>query len=154
MADNIDEYGGNVGYHSVFHDAIIRADGKDPNDSFPLAEETKFQQRAKDKDLTAAFLLGSSDEIAQQVVADLKHAYVLDKDTFPTSVTGAYNLLVHYRGHHHAHNPAPCQGVRNMSFLQDGSGGRPISQDGTPVAGTDGVLQASIVCFRCNHAHC
>ena len=141
MTDNIDEYGGNVGYHKVFRDTLVRADGKE-NAMLTEAEETDYQRRAKEKGLAAAFLLGASEDIAQQVVADLENAYALGEDKFPETVTGAYNLLVHYRGVRRGRVPAGSgQPNGNLSFLQaDTARGAGQGSSGSgatgPVAGT------------------
>jgi len=147
MKDNILRFGGSFSPQSIFVKELMDKDGVDYDDE-NLAPDVRhdYEQKAVEKWIATAFLLGGKSDTYSDLLSDLENDYLKGKDNFPTSIVGAYHLMANYK-QKHTHSRKIFS--NRVAFTQ--SAGSTKSKE---EPGTDGILYSKIKCYNCgSHGH-
>jgi uncharacterized membrane protein YgcG len=97
LVTNADRLGGDIGGHSDRIDALLEDIAADPD--MPTAvERDQARDRAKDQYLAIMFLMNSDRARYGSLIRDIENEYTRGSDSYPTSLSAAYDYLVNYRG--------------------------------------------------------
>ena len=119
--------------------------------------EAERRQIARDCTLAAAYIRGCDPTRYGTLIADLANQYSKGKDEYPTDLTAAYSHVVNYRSPTNAstrnRNPiasGAINGNQQPTASSTEASAMTFAQNGTVVAGTNGVTHEGVTCFRCN----
>jgi hypothetical protein len=99
LVSNAERLGSNIGNHTSRVDAILQAipeiaaGGREATE----AERTQAQETVKDQYLAVMFLINSDKKHYDALVQDIENEYTRGSDTYPTSLSAAYDYIVNYR---------------------------------------------------------
>jgi hypothetical protein len=99
LVSNAERLGSNIGNHTSRVDAILQAipeiaaGGREATE----AERTQAQETVKDQYLAVMFLINSDKKRYGALVQDIENEYTRGSDTYPTSLSAAYDYIVNYR---------------------------------------------------------
>ena len=98
--------GSDIGAHSDRVDATLEEIAADP-DVPTDAEREQARERAKDQFLAVMFLMNSDRNRYGSLVRDIENEYTRGSDTYPATLSAAYDYIVNYRPDNRssAHNP-------------------------------------------------
>ena len=141
------------GEHILVSDEML---GK--NIGTATADEVKDE---KERFLAIYFILRSDENRYKKLLEDLKSSGNRGRDEYPTTLTGAFDLLVRESGEYDTNNQNARRqrgrfgnrGRGNFIFAQNGRNEYTRANDTNSdevVAGTDGVTLATITCFGCH----
>ena len=86
------------------------------------ADLDQAMQAAREMYLASAFIMGADRSRFGKLIEDLENNYTMSSNRWPTTMTNAYHLLVHWK-----QNPKNVFGAIDHSdgvaFVTDGSGG-------------------------------
>ena len=86
------------------------------------AQDLKARQLAYEKYLAVAFLLGSDRRRYGKLIDELQNDFTKNSNTYPKTVTEAYNLLINYKNTNWNFSKETGEGLQ---FTQAGKGGKP-----------------------------
>jgi hypothetical protein len=114
-----------------------------------LADATSAE---KQQYLVITYLVGSDRTRYGKLLEDLENSYLLQgREEYPTTLTGAYNLLVHWQNNMHNAAQIPIASSDGVAFTNVGDNEDNSKQDTTLT--TDGKPKkdrSHITCFNCN----
>jgi uncharacterized membrane protein YgcG len=97
LVTNADRLGGDIGGHSDRIDTLLEEIAVDP-DMPTDVERDQARARAKDQYLAIMFLMNSDRARYGSLIRDVENEYTRGSDSYPTSLSAAYDYLVNYRG--------------------------------------------------------
>ena len=95
LVTNADRLGSTIGVHPQRVDMILTGIATDP-DLPTNAELEQAREVAKDQFLAIMFLLNCDCNRYGNLVQDIENEYTRGTDTYPTSLSAAYDYLVNY----------------------------------------------------------
>jgi len=150
MVDSIDHIGGFF-IHPKFIMELMEKDKLDEKEKQQDDIIKIYDDKAKEKLLAIAFIMGGRADVYSDLVTDLENDFLKGHDSFPDTVTKSYHLMANYglkrrerssfgQKSGHAGRPAGHKGV---GFMQS------ASKKKETVSGTDGIVHERITCFMC-----
>jgi uncharacterized membrane protein YgcG len=97
LITNAERLGSDIGAHTDRVDAILEELAVDP-DMPTEGEREQARERAKDQFLAVMFLINSDRGRFGTLVRDVENEYTRGSDTYPSTLSAAYDYLVNYRG--------------------------------------------------------
>jgi heptaprenylglyceryl phosphate synthase len=95
LVTNAEQQGSNIGAHSDRMEAILEEIAT--NLDLPIyAEREQARDRAKDQFLAVMFLVNSDHAWYGSLVQDIENEYTQGSDTYPTTLSAAYDYIVNY----------------------------------------------------------
>jgi hypothetical protein len=92
---NAERLGSDISAHSDRTEVILEETAADPD--LPTdAERAQAQDRAKDQFLAVMFLVNSDHAWYGSLVRDIENEYTRGSDTYPTTLSAAYEYIVNY----------------------------------------------------------
>lgn len=88
--------GSNIGAQTDQVEAILQTIAADP-DMPTEAERAQAQDQAKDQYLAVMFLVNSDKKQYGGLIRDIENEYTRGSDTYPTTLSAAYDYIVNYR---------------------------------------------------------
>jgi hypothetical protein len=96
LVTNAERLGSDIGAHSDRIEVILEEIAADPD--LPTdAEREQARDRAKDQFLAVTFLVNSDRARYGSLVRDIENEYTQGSDTYPTTLSAAYDYIVNYR---------------------------------------------------------
>jgi hypothetical protein len=89
--------GSEIGAHSDWTDGILDKIAADPDMPTDDGEKEQAHERAKDQFLAVMFLVNSNRARYGSLVRDIENKYTRGSDTYPATLSAAYDYLVNYR---------------------------------------------------------
>jgi hypothetical protein len=128
LVTNAERLGSDIGAHSDRTDSILDEIAADP-DMPTDGEKEQARERAKDQFLAVMFLVNSDRARYGSLVRDIENEYTRGSDTYPTTLSAAYDYLVNYRvdktsNTHDADESGLSYYTEDDSGRGDGRGGR------------------------------
>jgi len=149
MVDNIDHIGGSF-VHPKFTEELMEKDKLEISKQSDTVLKT-YEEKAKEKLLAIAFLMGGRFDVYSDLVTDLENDFLKGQDSFPDTVTESYHLMANYGlkrrtnfVQHKSKQGGRPAGHQGIGFMQNAS-----SKKNETVSGTDGIVHERITCFRC-----
>jgi hypothetical protein len=96
LVTNAERPGSDIGAHADRTDGILDEIAADP-DVPTNGEREQARDQAKDQFLAVMFLVNSDGEWYGSLVRDIENEYTRGSDTYPTTLSTAYDYLVNYR---------------------------------------------------------
>jgi type II secretory pathway pseudopilin PulG len=118
---NADRLGSDIGAHFDRVDSILNEIADDPNMPTDVERE-RARERAKDQFLAVMFLVNSDRARYGSLIRDVENEYTRGTDTYPTTLSAAYDYLVNYRGANRTPHDPDDSGLSYYTEDNDGSG--------------------------------
>ena len=142
LVEVIEYYGGSVvNEHALLSYELAKKDPTRTVENCTGSEKKEAKAICKTKNLAIAFLKRSDRKRYATLLTELENNYARGTDQLPTTITGAYNLLVNYK-------PIVQAQVRRQNTAnptQEIS----FAQNSVLIAGTDGNTYPRTTCFKC-----
>jgi hypothetical protein len=129
LVTNAERPGSDIGAHPDRMETILEAIAADPD--LPTdAERDQACNRAKDQFLAVMFLVNSDRARYGSLVWDIKNEYTRGSDTYPGTLSAAYDYLVNYRSDNRSPHVSNKSGLsyytkdNDVSGRDHGRGGR------------------------------
>ena len=135
---DIELTGGTINIHHDMVSDELSDDGLDRNTATP-AQLARAEAAAKSKAEALLFLVRSDQNRYGTLVQELANLYSDGRHCYPSSLTEAYGLMVHFNRVHD--NPSPLHGNSGVSVSTVGATAPITAQANT---------QPNITCHRCN----
>jgi hypothetical protein len=96
LVTNAEQLGSDIGAHSDQTEAILEEIAADPDLPTDAKRGEQAWDLAKDQFLTVMFLVNSDHAHYGSLVQDIENEYTRGSDTYPTTLSAAYDYLVNY----------------------------------------------------------
>ena len=124
MVENIESFGGDIGSQPMFMASYYKLDNFSTDDvemMTPTITESYIHQ-SKQRSLAIMFILSARQDMYRQLLTDLEKRFLLGHDSFPKTMTEAYDMLSNYKSHCNA-EPLTRHNTRSvLGFMQHTTG--------------------------------
>lgn len=148
LVEVIEHTGGTIGYHN----GMIAEVAKENNVTFENVTPAQlliFREKAKERFLAVSFLLNADRSRFGRLIEDTENGYLRTRNSYPETVTEAYNLLVNWK--QDPRNYAQVVGGNDgISFGTVGDGVTLNTQGRrTPGRGKNAPDISTVTCYKC-----
>jgi len=150
MIEGFERFGGSV-VQPFFVKKIFEEENKGVQFNADDEKMKAYNEKARDRYLALAFLLGGRSESFDDLITDLNNDFLKGRDYFPKDLTEAFNLMSNWSMRKGLGVPRgvriPNQNRPNIGFLQNAK--KSPKATGKEVAGRDGKVFPGVECYRC-----